>query len=105
MSIRFVHVIKKFEYVSCQFVPSEILNARTMRFQKQSNIRCRFVFSESMYPITCVFLMLLAGILRDVSFAKMSDKDWNLVYDVHLRGPFSLTQAAFRHMREQKYGR
>ena len=27
-----------------------------------------------------------AGILRDKSFHKMSDADWDLVYDVHLRG-------------------
>lgn len=46
-----------------------------------------------------------AGILRDKSFHKMSDEDWDLVYDVHLRGAFKVSRAAFPHMREQGYGR
>lgn len=27
-----------------------------------------------------------AGILRDKSFAKMSEQDWDLVHNVHLKG-------------------
>src|SRR6266545_3914601 len=46
-----------------------------------------------------------AGILRDVSFAKMSQEDWDLVYRVHVLGAFRVTHAAWPHMREQKYGR
>ncbi len=46
-----------------------------------------------------------AGILRDVSFAKMSQEDWDLIYRVHVLGSFRVTHAAWPHMREQKYGR
>ena len=46
-----------------------------------------------------------AGILRDKSFARTSDNDWDLVHKVHLRGAFSVTRAAWPHMRKQKYGR
>jgi 3-hydroxyacyl-CoA dehydrogenase/3a,7a,12a-trihydroxy-5b-cholest-24-enoyl-CoA hydratase len=46
-----------------------------------------------------------AGILRDVSFAKMTDADWDLVYRVHVRGAYKTTQAAWPIMREQKFGR
>jgi NAD(P)-dependent dehydrogenase (short-subunit alcohol dehydrogenase family) len=46
-----------------------------------------------------------AGILRDKSFAKMELADIHSVLDVHLRGAFYVTQPAFRHMREQAYGR
>lgn len=46
-----------------------------------------------------------AGILRDKSFAKMSDQDWDLVYQVHLQGAFKLSKAAWGVMREQGYGR
>lgn len=46
-----------------------------------------------------------AGILRDKSFARISDTDWNLVHDVHLKGAFKVTQAAWPHMRKQNYGR
>ncbi len=46
-----------------------------------------------------------AGILRDSSFAKMSEADWDLVYEVHVKGSYKVTAAAWPHMREQKYGR
>ena len=46
-----------------------------------------------------------AGILRDASFHKMSQQDWNLVNLVHLQGAQSVTHAAWPYMREQNYGR
>lgn len=46
-----------------------------------------------------------AGILRDVTFHKMKPKDWDLIYTVHLKGTMSVTQAAYKVMREQRYGR
>jgi 3-hydroxyacyl-CoA dehydrogenase/3a,7a,12a-trihydroxy-5b-cholest-24-enoyl-CoA hydratase len=46
-----------------------------------------------------------AGILRDKSFAKMSDDDWELVYRVHVEGAYKVTKAAWEHMRNQEYGR
>ena len=46
-----------------------------------------------------------AGILRDVSFHKMTPADWQIIYDVHVKGSFAVTHAAWPHMREQKYGR
>jgi hypothetical protein len=32
------------------------------------------------------FLLTVSGILRDVSFIKMTDKDWDLVNLVHVKG-------------------
>jgi len=46
-----------------------------------------------------------AGILRDTSFAKMQDKDWNLIYTVHLKGAYKTCKAAWAVMREQRFGR
>jgi 3-hydroxyacyl-CoA dehydrogenase/3a,7a,12a-trihydroxy-5b-cholest-24-enoyl-CoA hydratase len=46
-----------------------------------------------------------AGILRDKSFLKLTDTDWDLVHRVHLRGAFKTTQAAWAAMRANKYGR
>ena len=46
-----------------------------------------------------------AGILRDKSFARTSDSDWDLVHKVHLRGAFSVSRAAWPYMKKQKYGR
>lgn len=46
-----------------------------------------------------------AGILRDKSFARMTDQDWDLIMAVHVQGSYAMTKAAFPIMREQKYGR
>jgi len=46
-----------------------------------------------------------AGILRDKTFHKMEDADWDLVYRVHVEGAYKVTRAAWPHMREQNYGR
>jgi 3-hydroxyacyl-CoA dehydrogenase/3a,7a,12a-trihydroxy-5b-cholest-24-enoyl-CoA hydratase len=46
-----------------------------------------------------------AGILRDASFAKMSDEDWDLIYRVHLLGSMRVTRAAWPHMRSAGFGR
>ncbi|XP_008070304.2 peroxisomal multifunctional enzyme type 2-like [Carlito syrichta] len=46
-----------------------------------------------------------AGILRDRSFARISDEDWDIIHRVHLRGSFQVTRAAWEHMKKQKYGR
>ena len=46
-----------------------------------------------------------AGILRDKTFHKMEEADWDLIYDVHVRGAFKVTHAAWPHMRDQNYGR
>ncbi|KAL8431926.1 hypothetical protein Efla_002763 [Eimeria flavescens] len=46
-----------------------------------------------------------AGILRDSSFAKMSERDWDLVMQVHVKGAFACTKAAWPHMMKQGYGR
>jgi len=46
-----------------------------------------------------------AGILRDVSFIKMTDKDWDLVNLVHVKGVYAVTKAAWPHFIKQSYGR
>jgi NAD(P)-dependent dehydrogenase (short-subunit alcohol dehydrogenase family) len=46
-----------------------------------------------------------AGILRDVTFAKMTDEHWDAVIKVHLYGAYHVTRAAWPHLREQSYGR
>ncbi len=46
-----------------------------------------------------------AGILRDVSFMKMTDEDWDKVLRVHLTGTMYVAKAAWPLLRENKYGR
>ena len=46
-----------------------------------------------------------AGILRDASLMKITDEQFDSVIDVHLRGSFFVTRAAFPIMKAQGYGR
>ncbi|MBS1148339.1 MAG: Oxidoreductase, short chain dehydrogenase/reductase family protein [Myxococcaceae bacterium] len=46
-----------------------------------------------------------AGILRDTTFHKMTQEDWDLIYRVHALGSFRVTHAAWPHLRDQGYGR
>ncbi|PYI12020.1 peroxisomal hydratase-dehydrogenase-epimerase [Aspergillus sclerotiicarbonarius CBS 121057] len=46
-----------------------------------------------------------AGILRDKAFNNMNDDLWNPVINVHLRGTYKVTKAAWPYMLKQKYGR
>ncbi|XP_054445885.1 peroxisomal multifunctional enzyme type 2 [Pteronotus mesoamericanus] len=46
-----------------------------------------------------------AGILRDRSFSRISDEDWDIIHRVHLRGSFQVTRAAWVHMKKQNFGR
>ncbi|KAJ6619686.1 peroxisomal hydratase-dehydrogenase-epimerase [Mycena sp. CBHHK59/15] len=46
-----------------------------------------------------------AGILRDKGFKNMSDKEWDQIMEVHLKGAFACTKAAWPHFRKQKFGR
>lgn len=46
-----------------------------------------------------------AGILKDVSFARMTDKQWDLIFDVHVDGAYKVLKAAWPIFRKQKFGR
>jgi NAD(P)-dependent dehydrogenase (short-subunit alcohol dehydrogenase family) len=46
-----------------------------------------------------------AGILRDKTFPKMEEPNWDAVVGVHLKGAYCVTRPAFINMRENKYGR
>ncbi|MBU1542225.1 MAG: SDR family oxidoreductase [Proteobacteria bacterium] len=46
-----------------------------------------------------------AGILRDKSFMKMTEQDWDLIISVHLKGAFCVTQPAIKIMKDKNYGR
>ena len=45
-----------------------------------------------------------AGILRDKSFANLSEEHWDAVVKVHLKGTFCVTQPVFRWMKENRRG-
>jgi 3-oxoacyl-[acyl-carrier protein] reductase len=52
-----------------------------------------------------VVLVNNAGILRDNLLFKMTEDDWDMVLDVHLKGAFLMTKASQKHMVDAKFGR
>ena len=50
-------------------------------------------------------LVCCAGIIRDNLLFKMTDEDWDLVIDTHLKGAFLCARGAQKAMVEQKYGK
>jgi len=46
-----------------------------------------------------------AGVTRDNLAARMSEEEWDFVMDVNLKGTFFCSQAAYRPMRKQRYGK
>jgi 3-oxoacyl-[acyl-carrier protein] reductase len=52
-----------------------------------------------------VVLVNNAGVTRDNMLFKMSEADWDMVMNVHLRGAFLMSKATQKYMTEQKFGR
>ena len=50
-------------------------------------------------------LVTCAGVIRDNLVYKMSDEDWDLVIDTHLKGTFLCARAAQRMMVTRRYGK
>lgn len=46
-----------------------------------------------------------AGILRDKTLLKMEDGDWDIIFNVHVKGAYYLCKQVLPIMREQAYGR
>ena len=46
-----------------------------------------------------------AGILRDKSFKGMSDADFDIIQEIHVKGAYKCTKAAWPIFRKQKFGR
>ena len=46
-----------------------------------------------------------AGIIRDAMLSKMTEEQWDMVQKINLKGVFLMTQAVYKIMREQNFGR
>ena len=49
--------------------------------------------------------MITFRILRDRSFGRMTEAEWDIIHKIHLKSAFSVTKAAWDHMKKQKFGR
>ena len=52
-----------------------------------------------------VVLVNNAGVIRDNMLFKMTEADWDIVMNVHLRGAFLMTRAVQKHMIDARWGR
>ena len=50
-------------------------------------------------------IMNNAGITRDTLIMMMSEKDWDDVLNVNIKGTFNCSKAAVRHMMRKRFGR
>ncbi|BBO77827.1 3-oxoacyl-[acyl-carrier-protein] reductase FabG [Desulfosarcina widdelii] len=46
-----------------------------------------------------------AGISQPAMLLKMTEKSWDKIISIHLKGTFNCTQAAAKYMKEKKYGK
>ncbi|MEX1023165.1 MAG: SDR family oxidoreductase [Dehalococcoidia bacterium] len=46
-----------------------------------------------------------AGILRDKAFHNISEQDWDIIFDVHVKGSYAVLHHAWPVFRQQGYGR
>lgn len=46
-----------------------------------------------------------AGIVRDSTIKKMTEENWDLVMNVHLKGTYCVTKPALEYMKDKNYGR
>lgn len=91
-------------------VKSEFNNKGYSVFTKTASVTEKEQIEQTMEEVNNHFgsidvLVNNAGVIRDNMLFKMTDDDWEVVMDVHLKGAFYATRAAQKYMIEKKYGR
>ncbi|MEN1967504.1 SDR family NAD(P)-dependent oxidoreductase [Lentibacillus sp. N15] len=99
-------------------INEEALNATAQEFKdkgyeiltKTANVANANEVEAAMEEVVNTFgsldiLVNNAGVLRDNLLFKMTDDDWQMVMDVHLKGSFNAARAAQKYMVKNKYGR
>jgi meso-butanediol dehydrogenase/(S,S)-butanediol dehydrogenase/diacetyl reductase len=46
-----------------------------------------------------------AGVAKDIMFVDIEEEDWNLVFDVNVKGVYMVTRAVVPHMMKAEYGK
>uniref|UniRef100_A0A915HVM3 Peroxisomal multifunctional enzyme type 2 n=1 Tax=Romanomermis culicivorax TaxID=13658 RepID=A0A915HVM3_ROMCU len=57
---------------------------------------------KSLYFCLSKLTMSVFSILRDKQFKNLTDGDWNVIFNVHVKGAFQIVKAAWHHMCAQK---
>ena len=108
---------KQFARLGCKVVVCDLKNADQVvddiRSNKGDAVACKISVEDGDAVVKYVLdsygridiIINNAGILRDKAFQNMTDDLWYPVMNVHLRGTYKITKAAWPHFLKQKYGR
>ncbi len=95
---------------SCKQVAAQLEHQGSEGLVVACNVADKAMVQEAMGQTVSRFgrldiLVNNAGVVRDNLLFKMSDEEWDLVLNVHLKGAFLCSRAAQTYMVKQNYGR